>query len=230
MKKTLALIISLVLILSAGLTAYAAPGAFVQSPSRNKAPILVDFTNTSLDCFAELFITAYADRHNLDEASRLLMEEAYTSIAESGDLGDLCAELHNAAANKGVSSADLAVSDLFDIDYLNCEGHENHGKFTIKLTTETIEKFITLMQRVGDEWVVVESAVIEGEYLTFEADKLSTYAIVVNAQGMNIPDDGTEGGDFPVTGGTATNVFLAVSVLSAAGLAVVLLKLRKKAK
>ncbi len=229
MKKTLALIISLVLILSAAISVYAAPGVFLQSPSRNKAPILVEFTNTSHDCFANLFITAFADRHNLDDASRVLMEEAYSSIAGCSDLGDLCAELHNIAATNGIASTDLAVSDLFDIDYLSCEDHENHGKFSIKLTAETLEKYIALMQRVGDTWVVVDSAKLEGEYLTFETDDLSTYAIVVNTQGMNLPESDPEG-DFPVTGGTAMNILLVLSLASAAGLGVVLFKLRKKAK
>lgn len=229
MKKTLALILTLVLVLSASLTVYAAPGSFFQSPSKNKAPILVEFTNTSPDCFAKLYITAYADRLNLDEESRLLMEEAYSSIATTSDLGQICADLNQIAADLGLSTEALTVADLFDIDYTDCDIHSSHGAFTIKLTAETLEKYVALMQRVGDEWIVVENARIEGEYLIFESDVLSTYAIVLNADSI-VEDGGDGGGDFPITGGVASNVFFALALVSAAGLTVVLLKLRKKAK
>lgn len=230
MKKTLALIVALLLVFSAGITAFAAPGSFMQSPSRNKAPILVEYTNASHDCFAQLFITAYGDRHNLDDASKLLMEEAYSSIAKTNDLGTLCADLNKIAADLGITSTDLLVSDLFDIDYNSCEDHNLHGKFTIKLTAETLSKYVALMQRVGDSWVIVDSAKLEGDYLTFESQDLTTYAIVVNGQGMILPDDGGEEGDFPETGGIASNVFFVTALVSLAGFAVVLVALKKKAK
>ena len=231
MKKTLAIIVALILVLSAGFSVFAAPGSFMQSPSRNKAPILIEYTNSSHDCFAELFITAYADRHELDDASRLLMEEAYSSIAKTNDLGTICPDLNKIAADLGIASTDLLVSDLFDIDYMSCEDHNLHGKFTIKLAAETLSKFVALMQRVGDSWVIVDSAKLEGEYLTFEAQDLTTYAIVINGHGMVLPEDPSEPGvDVPVTGGVASNIFFVTALVSLAGFAVVLVALKKKAK
>ena len=67
MKKIVAIILTVVLVLGLSLTAVAELGSFIESPSNNKAPELVSAKNEDEDCVADVIITAYAYRKDLSE-------------------------------------------------------------------------------------------------------------------------------------------------------------------
>ncbi len=221
MKKVLSICIAVVLAVSVSLTAMAAPGGFISSPSGNLAPELVEFSSESEECTATLVITAYSDRETLPEKALEKIEKAYKDITENVDLSKLCADISALAKEKNVPVARLAVSDLFDISYYDCDDHEGHGHFDITLKPESLEHFVCLLHLKGDEWEIVKDAKAEGEHLVFDVEELSPFAIVVDA-----------GEDYvnPPQTGDNSHITLYVIIMIACTLALVVLlgKNRKK--
>lgn len=220
MKKVLASIFAIVLALTVTVTAIAAPGGFVSSPSGNKAPSLIDGKNTDEDCPAELEITPYADRDDLDDETQKEFEEAYKSIAENDDLTKISDDLGKIADDKDISPSNLAVSDLFDISYTSCDDHDDHGAFDITLDPEVLDGFVALMRFEDGEWVVVDNAKVDGDHLKFTTEVLGQFAIVVNT--------GSGSGDAPQTNDTFPWVYIVLMAVSAIGLVVVAVMLKKK--
>lgn len=221
MKKTISITLALVLLVSLCLSAMAAPGSFIVSPSNNTTPILVDSSNESHDCTAEIVITPYSERDTLPEDAKQKIEDAYDSIAGTSDLTDLNSDLAGIAESMNISTGALGVSDLFDVSYNSCDVHNEHGKFTIKLEAEMLDSFVALMYWDGSNWVIVEGAFVdENGYLNFVTDKFGPYAIVVNTGAENVEPPKT-GDEFPW-------IYVVLMVASAAGLVVVLFLSRKK--
>ena len=108
MKKVLAICLMTVMVLSMSVNVFAAPGGFVNSPSGNPAPTVVDFDPSNDACTAQLVITPYGDRHVLSETLRTMLEKAYSEISSSDDLTELNAELAKIAADKNIAGKDLA--------------------------------------------------------------------------------------------------------------------------
>lgn len=182
MKKVFAICLALVMVFALSVTVCAAPGSFVNSPSGNDAPIIVDFENESDDCTANLDITSYGDRNELSDADKKEMEDAYNQIKTSTDLTDMFSGLNAIVNELNILPSDLAVSDLFHIDYTDCVEHDEHGAFKIKLSADTLKGFAGLIQYLNGEWKLIENAKVEdGQYLIFNADELSTFAIVVDS-------------------------------------------------
>ena len=186
MKKLFVLCLSLVLV-AAMSTTMLATGAFVSSPSGNPAPELVAGTNSSEDCESELVITAYGDRADLSEEARQAMEAVYATIVGTEDLGTLNSGLAALAQSKGTTTANLAVSDLFDISATDCGDHEGHGHFDITLKAESLANFVCLLHYHDGAWHIVEGATVtnNGEHLEFDEDEFSPFAIVVSTGAAN---------------------------------------------
>ena len=222
MKKIVALCLTLVMAVSLCLTALAAPGAFVASPSGNKAPELVSFTAPD-GCNAKLVITPYAERNTLDEATRLVLEEAYKQIANHIQNNDFSKALKALAESKNMTASQLSVSDLFDISYYGCEIHEEHknqGGFTITLKAETLGNLVGVLHMNNMNWenVQVLACDQDAKTVTFFVETLSPFAIVV---------DNGSGSSTPPTGDNAM-AYLGVALVAAAGLVVVLVGAKKK--
>lgn len=182
MKKVMMICLVLAVTLCLSLSVSAATGGFVSSPSGNNAPEIVRYENKSPDCTASLVVCAYADRDQLSPEARREIEEAYATIRGTQDLSTLNAQLGAIAAKLGVPVSDLAVSDLFDISCIaDGENHEEHAAFEILLKAETLPNFVALLHFQDGEWEIVEDAKIVNDenYLSFEGDDFSPYAIVV---------------------------------------------------
>lgn len=223
MKKVMAIVLSFVMVMSMSITVFAKPGAFVSSPSGNPAPTLVEGKPQSDDCTGELIITPYSERDTLSEEIRAQFEKAYNEIVAATDLTKLNADLAALAAKLNIRSADLAVSDLFDITYIGCDVHEGHGYFDITLKADTLDRFVGLLHLDGDNWELVEDAKVEtvnGEkHLTFSIDDFSPFAIVVN----------TDDGATPPQTGDNNMIALYVVVMAVSALALVIIwRLKKK--
>ena len=196
MKKVLSLVLALAMLVASSVCAFAVSNNFTQSPTGQRAPTLILGENTDEDCFAWLEITGWSDRHTVEDETREKMEEAYNQIIGAADLSDLCGDLSAVAASLGIPTSALAVSDLFDISWFGCDDHRDHnGVFKIQIQPELLDNFVALMHYHNGEWVVVSDATVigNGDILSFTAEDLSPFAIVVN-KGDN-PVDPPFGGD-----------------------------------
>ena len=213
----------LVMSFSVSVSVFAAPNGFTVSPGANMAPELIEYDKDTLDCLATLIITAYADRFTLPEDTRSALENAYNVIVSTEDLSTLTPELLALANTLGIDTKDLAVSDLFDISYYNCDDHEGHGGFTIKVKPDTLQGFVGLAHFIDGKWDIVENAKIEGDgqYLTFSVSSLSPFAIIVQS------DDGSE--QPPNSGDTLPWGAIFAFIAAAAVLAFVVVDSKKKA-
>lgn len=183
MKKVIVALIMVLMIASMTLSALAASGGFVSSPSGNQAPVLVKGANTSKKCESVLTVTSYADRDKLSENSKNQIEAAYAQIVATTDVSKLNASVAEVAKDVEVGLSDLAVSDLFDISASTCSDHEKHKKFKIELQSDTVKNFVCLLHYNNGEWEVVKGAKIDKNenILKFKTDELSPFAIVVSS-------------------------------------------------
>ncbi|MBQ7922078.1 MAG: hypothetical protein IJ325_05825 [Clostridia bacterium] len=223
MKKFAVISLSLVMVVCLTLIAIAGPGAFVQSPSNNPAPILTAYTADDEGCTAELVVTAYADRDTRPEEKRLALEEAYDQIVNHKDDNAFKAVMEQMAEKLGMTVPELSIAELFDISYYSCGVHieEDHNGFTITLKLNTIENFKGIIHLQEDEtWEILDvSDVNEAEgTITFHVDTLSPFATVVdNGSGEQAPQTGD-----------LTMVYLGVMIAAACGLVIVLVAGKKR--
>ena len=181
MKKLMMIGLVLAMALNMSLSVFAATGAFASSPSGQQAPVLVEAENESDDCVAQLLITAYGDRDEMSEKSRLQIEEAYAVILGTQDLSVLNEGVSEIVQDLKIETTDLAVSHLFDISASECNGHADHGHFEIKLEVDTLRNFVCLLHYYNGEWRIVENAEVteDGSCLVFDEKEFSPFAIVV---------------------------------------------------
>lgn len=218
MKKVLACILSLILVVALSVSVMAT--GFVKSPVLNDAPEIKDFeTEVDHTCGYDLAITPYEDRADLADEAKQEIETAYEDIKANADLTKMVADLAKVAEDKKIEKENLAVSQLFDISEEECAEHADHGVVTIHLTAD-LKNFVALLHKTDAGWVVVNSAqVVDAETIKFSVDELSPFAIVVDA---------TE--EKNVSTGDNANLALYISLMavSAVALVVVLVVMKKK--
>ena len=216
MRKIIAVCLMVIMLASLTLSVFSAPGGFIQSPSNNPAPEITEAINESEDCLGQLIITPYIDRDTLPEEDRIIIESIYKQVVENKDLSAIYEELANLAAKLDIDVKDLAVSDLFDIRLINCDIHDYHGHFNIKLKAETLQNFVCLLHYYNGEYHVVKDARVleDGEHLVFSEKEFSPFLIVTNT-GEEDPDAPQTNDMFPIYVTVA-----AVSGLMLLGLAV----------
>lgn len=183
MKKIILIGLILALAASMSVSVFATAGGFVSSPSRNQAPELIDEVIESEECEAEIVITAYADRDELDAEIRQQIEDAYASIVDNTDLTTLDSALGDKADDLGVKASELAVSDLFNVGVTEGKEHSGHGDFQVTVKADTLDNFVSLLRYYNGEWEVVDDAEVmnNGKYLAFSvSEPAAAYAIVVN--------------------------------------------------
>ena len=224
MKKVLAICLMMVMVASMSVTAFAAPGGFISSPSGNPAPKVVEFKPENDQCTGTLVVTPYGERSDLSEALRAMLEKAYNEIANSKNLAELNDDLAAIAASKNIDGTKLAVSDLFDIHVAGCDYHDEHVDFDVTLDAETLSHFVGLLHmNKNGEWELVNDAEVvnNGEHLKFSVDSFSPFAIVV--------DTTVEGGDAPQTGDNSMiHIYVILMAVSALALVVILIKNKKQ--
>ena len=217
-KKILTVIALSLLALSMSLSAFAADnGSFIQSPSANQAPELVEGGSDDHDCDEPLIITAYADRDQLPEDLRKAIEDVYTRISNTKNLTALCPALKELANKKNIPTANLEVSELFDIRDVHADAD---GTFDIVLKSETLENFVGLLHYTDNKYELIENAKVtkkDGEYhLTFSTDGLSPFAVVVDT-GAELPAPSDNSG-------LAIGILTIVVVAESAALIAILVK------
>ncbi len=238
MKKIAVILLAALMIATSCLAVAAAPGSFVNSPTGNKKPSIVEGDNETEECTAELVITHYSERATLNDEKRLALEDAYAQIVASEDLSTFNKKLADVAKSLKINGSDLQVSDLFDISYYGCDDHENHGSFKIKLESEHLENFVGLLHLNNGVWEYIEGQRVDERYVIFTVSSLSPFAIVVgeSQQGGDTSDDSSDSSDnsgdndTPQTGDNSNMLlYVGMIVVSATGLVVLGAKSRKKA-
>jgi len=241
MKKIVALFLTVLMLAATCISVSADPGSFVESPSGNRKPGIVEDDNLDTECTAQLVITHYSERDTLSDEKRLALEDAYAQIVGSEDISTFAAELSSKAASMKINGEDLQVSDLFDISYYGCDKHEDHKGFKIKLESDYLENFVGLLHLHNGKWEFINAERVDERYIVFTVEELSPFAIVVgeSQQGGDTSDDnsGDESGDnsgdndTPQTGDDTNMLwYIAMIVVSATGLVVIGAKSRKTAK
>lgn len=224
MKKVVAICLMMVMVLSMSVNVFAAPGGFVSSPSGNPAPTVVEVELNNAEFTGSLVVKAYGDRHDLPDALLTTFEKAYNDIVNSDDLTKLNAELAKIASDKDINSADLAVSDLFDIHVTGYDNHGEHVEFEITLDADTLDRFVGLlhMNKNGVWELVADAEVVnDGEHLKFSVDSFSPFAIVVNT-GVDTPDA-------PPTGDNSMiHIYVIIMAISAIAIIVIAVKSKKQ--
>lgn len=222
MKKAAVLFLTLVMVVSMSLTAFAATGAFVSSPSTNPAPELISYSTDDPECTAELEIIPYSERDTLDEEDREKLEEAYEQISELLPNSEFYKALEDLAEQTGKKVSELSVSDLFEISYWSCPDHEGHEGYTITLKAETFDRLVGIMVFDGEKWVLADILEWNADELTvtFWTKDIGAVAVIVdNGSGDNTSTPQT---------GDNTMVYAGVMAAAAAGLALVLVSLKKR--
>lgn len=237
MKKIITLCLALVIAVSTSFTAFAVNGNFVDSPSNNQAPVLVEGKNEDEECEAELVITPYAERDTLPDVLRETLEDALNIIVDTPDIAVLNEDIVNTAKKYGLKTQDLAVSDMFDIHMTGCDDHDLHGHFDVTLKADTLENFVCLLHYHGDFWHIVEGAEVthDGTHLEFDAMEFSPFAIVVNTAADEESADDTvvadgDATDLPEGNGNHLLCFIIIIILVILDIILIIAKKDKKAK
>ncbi|MBO5784332.1 MAG: sortase B protein-sorting domain-containing protein [Clostridia bacterium] len=219
MKKVLACILSLILVVALSVSVMAT--GFVKSPVLNDAPEIKDF-ETEVDdpnCHYDLAVTPYEERTDLSAEAKQEIEKAYEEIKANDDLTKLVADLTKVAEDKKIEGENLAVSQLFDISEEECAEHADHGVVTIHLTAD-LKNFVALLHKTDAGWVVVSSAKVTGtDTITFSVDELSPFAIVVDATQENNSSTGDNAN---------LALYISLMAVSAVALVVVIVLMKKK--
>ncbi|MDR0913756.1 MAG: sortase B protein-sorting domain-containing protein [Oscillospiraceae bacterium] len=222
MKKTLSIILALAMLFCISITAFAAPGGFVNSPTNNSGPVLEDYSFED-GSDATLIVTPYNDRGTLPENRANQIKNAYDQIVANPDLTKLNGELTNIAEDLDIPSSRLAVGDLFDV---RTSDDKDHGIVTVTLAEDILSKFVSLMVFDGTDWSIVDGATVNDAKteLSFKSGIYGSFAIVVDTEGGS--------GDNPPTGDTSNiwlyAILMAASALALIVVAVVLVRSKKK--
>lgn len=201
MKKLVSVLVAVILAATVCVSALAAPNGFVESPSNQTGPEIIDGDG--------IVVTPFGDRDDLPEDVREALEEAYNSILNADNLGELSEALENLANELGVPVQNLVVSELFELSYESGE-QDSEGNFVVTLKDESFKDFFALMKYEDGKWVLVDDAKLgEGNKLSFTAGSLpAPFAVVINTDSAN---DGTADNEVPATGDN-TNVLSAVAI------------------
>ncbi len=216
MKKILVFGLVLVMCLSMGLTAFAANGGYIQSPSKNKAPTVVEVTPETTTEGLVITITPFAERSKLTGETAANFNEAHEDIVANKNIDALTPAVKAVAEKANVKVENLGVSDLFDVS----ANKALTGAVTIKLNAETAKHFVALLHYHNDTWEVVENASVKDNTLTFTVKELSPFAIVVDREKATVTA--------PLTGDNGVASVVAVMALVSA-LGIVLVSKKVKA-
>ncbi len=186
MKKLAIICLTLLMLVSLSVSAFATNGGFVSSPSGKPGPRIIEFDPDNDACEAIIVVTPYSGREDLPDGGQEL-EGAYADIKGTDDVTTLNGDLADLATEKEIPGEDLGVTDLFNMHMENCDPEvhesENHGSFRIKLEGDTLEYFVGLLHKNDDgNWELIQDVVLEGDTLEFTVStgELGPYAIVVD--------------------------------------------------
>ncbi len=196
MKKLATILLTIIMVLSVSISVFAAQGAFVESPGKNKAPEVIESEE-------EIYVIPFDQRDKLSKVGKEEFEYAYEKIIENSDITDTVEGLEEVAEDLGIVPDGLGVSDIFFVD-----GEDGEQDIVLKL--EDVYNFVSLIVYKDSKWQIVEGAKIVGKNLVFTGEASYPYAIVVDT-----------GSKLSQTGDTS-NIWIYVVVMTVSAVALVI--------
>ena len=220
MKKAVAIVLTLVFVLALSMTSLASFGVFLDSPSRNEGPTVLDVVLPD-GCTSGIVITPFGERDSLSPEELEFFEKAYWEIKDSENVTELSEEFKDYLENKGIDPDSVSISDLFNISGIGCEncGKEGaHTGFTITIEADTTNGFVGMLQYVNGAWVFIDNAKVNTNgTITFKVDNFGPIAIAVNTDVAETP-----------TGDITPWIFIALIVVALAGLTIIIINYKKE--
>lgn len=220
MKKSVTIVLTLVFVLAISITSFAYPGMFLDSPSRNEAPTVLDVILPD-GCTSGIVITPYGERDSLPPVQLEAVEKAYAEIKKSENISALNEDLKEKLEDLGIDPEDAAISDLFDISGIGCEecGKEGaHTGFTVTIEADTTKGFVGVLQYVNGAWIFIDNAKVNPNgTVTFKVDKFGPVAIAVDTDADETP-----------TGDITPWILIALIVVALAGLTIIAVNYKKE--
>ncbi len=199
MKKTVSLLIAIVLVFTMGMAVSAEKSDFIESPSGSAAPELESVVTPDGEEVSDFFIIPFGGRNNLKPGQKEAFESSYDSIVEADEVVNLNTGLKSLASSKGISPDKLAIGDLF---YAGYSDGEAGGVNTITLSSKNFRNFVALMNYANGVWSIVEDAKLDAAgKLTFTTALTGPFAVVVSKEGSTTTGGTTQG---TTTGGSTT--------------------------
>lgn len=130
--------------------------------------------------------TDYPDMASIiSDSSRAAMGAAYTSVqAVNGRVDQYVPAVGDMAVKAGFAPEQLYMADLFDLSYYLVDSNNNYtysddysGVHVEMARPDLKDQFVAVLQRVGNEWKVVE-AKWNGGTLAFDVGELTEFAII----------------------------------------------------
>lgn len=170
MKKLIIILTVAIAICAMSVSTLAARGGFVESPSANGAPTIVEG-----DTDDRVMITAYRDKkQNLSAGQIANFDNAYDSALSFPGVSHMNSKIANHASALKVNASDLALSDLF---YVTIDGNTTSAMASLK--SVTFSNFVCLLRYDGSNWVVVDAEINGDNIIEFLAVP-GAYAVVVS--------------------------------------------------
>ena len=225
MKKLLVICLTIALVATFGISAFAA--GFISSRSLEQAPQLITVKpaggNTgTTSSNSTVRIVPYGNRSTLTPNLQANMEKAYQEINEKQDQSPISSVINTVAKGSNIKLSNIAVSNLFDIHTEDNSGNviADGDSYSLTLSSSDAENFLGLMKRNSDgTWELVKDAKVEGGMLSFTFTGAAPYAILVN---------NTANSTAPATGDSNVYPILIITVLSVLAFTVVVLKSKEQ--
>ena len=248
MKRLLAVVLSIILMLS--ITVSVSAAQFVPSITNKGAPdlIVIDRINGKdvvgfitdpdgnkvsteyIDCLIISSLTQALNDEELPEGVKEELLKVYEEFKNGAKISEVCPELEDIVKEKwgeDKSADDLVIKDLFDItDY--CEDLKTHlnGGSILDLTFDlgiAEGTFITAMVYVDGKWVPVVDCINNGDgTVTVKFDKICPVAFLVPGSGQNMDIVS------PITADTTSVILWGVVMVVALGCIVALIVFRRR--
>ena len=170
MKKLIIILTVVIAICAMSISTLAARGGFIESPSANGAPTIVE-DNTD----DRVMITAYRDRKEALSAEQIVnFDNAYKSALSFSSVSHMNSKITGHASALKVNVSDLALSDFF---YVTIDG--NKASAMVSLKSVNFSNFVCLLRYDGSNWVVVDAELNGDNIIEFLAVP-GAYAVVVS--------------------------------------------------
>jgi len=248
MKKILACMLAVVMLVSCSMTAFAATNDYVPSIEIKPGPEVIeqetDDGRPGMGIIVmpngeqipvpggSIIITPIVDKDKADQDIRDALEEAFSNIKDAGGLDELVKDLQDILDKiaNGTDVDDLVITDIFHI-FLSDEYNEyleKGGKLHIKL--QGVDGLIAALQNAGGKWGVLFGDMFidngDGTY-TLVIDKMGVYALFRDAGKVDVdyadPDKSS-----PQTGDMTVMFMVAFVVLASCAAAALVIYKKKR--
>lgn len=247
MKKVFAIILAIMVVMTAAIPASAASDSFVPSIEQKDGPKIISQTDSKgNEVYAIIYdkdgheiigvpedsiiITPISGAANSEKIIKDALEYAYQQIKDADNIGDLTSEVNDYIKKNypEMSLNDLLVSQLFDIRLTDeYSKHLTDGSyFRIKL--DFGESFLFYLMSYDKTWSIAKDYKMEGGVVTLDLSGATQIALVKSNYTPAVSDKNNAQTTSPQTGNYTTVLWIALGVLFACAATVLVVMYVKK--